>query len=68
MLTAIEVFPEDDPRTNPRLRIVFRGTLVANNTPFVTELTGVALEDLPGEVESALITNAVEWGVYDDVS
>ena len=68
MLTAIEIYPDEDPITAETVSIVFRGTLNATGTPFVTEVQEVELEDIASTVQATLVDNYIEWGVVNDVS
>jgi len=68
MLTAVEVYVSRAEDMSPiDATIVFRGT-DTSGVPFYDAITEVDVEDITTTIQTELLSNAVQWGVTDDIS
>lgn len=65
MLTAIELI--DYAEGDEKVTIRFRGTIVGSGAAITTEISNVAVADVPTEISDELVAHALDWGIVDDI-
>lgn len=67
-LQSITIIPDGDPAASCTYRIIYRGMLEDTRQPFVVEEYDIDKIDVLTTIQTALVTNYVNWGITNDIA